>query len=213
VGSDAPIRVCFDLDGTLVDPKAGIRATLRATLDEVGVAMPADDCIHAMIGPPLADTFRVWFPHRDEAWIAACVGRFRAYYPTLGLPASPVYEGIFDLLASLSADGAWMAVVTHKPRVFARELVALHGMEKHFQEVWGPSMGQGEWSKVPVLRACGERVVMVGDRGSDMRAAREAGARALGVRWGYGTVDELMHDGAEAVAATPGELLRLLRGA
>jgi phosphoglycolate phosphatase len=40
--------------------------------------------------------------------------------------------------------------------------------------------------------------------------ARAAGARAIGVSWGYHPADALLTSGASAIAATPDELLALL---
>ena len=56
---------------------------------------------------------------------------------------------------------------------------------------------------------CRSHAVMIGDRAHDIRAARMNGARAVGVEWGYGTHEELA--AADAVAATPADLPRLLR--
>src|SRR5690606_24252644 len=48
--------------------------------------------------------------------------------------------------------------------------------------------------------------VMIGDTTYDILMAINAGARAIGVDWGYHPPDELRAAGAEFVAATPEEL-------
>jgi phosphoglycolate phosphatase len=48
--------------------------------------------------------------------------------------------------------------------------------------------------------------VMIGDRVSDVLAARANGARSIGVRWGYGSRAELAGAGADALCLTPREL-------
>ena len=48
---------------------------------------------------------------------------------------------------------------------------------------------------------------MVGDRSHDVIGARANGLRAIGVLWGYGSRDELAAAGADALVATPGDLV------
>ena len=45
---------------------------------------------------------------------------------------------------------------------------------------------------------------MIGDRYQDVRAAHHNGARAVGVLWGYGSVEELI--GADRLLERPDEL-------
>jgi phosphoglycolate phosphatase len=51
---------------------------------------------------------------------------------------------------------------------------------------------------------------MIGDRHFDIEGARENGVRAIGVGWGFGSLDELRDAGADAIAATPADLHDLL---
>jgi phosphoglycolate phosphatase len=53
------------------------------------------------------------------------------------------------------------------------------------------------------------QTLMIGDTSFDIMMAKAAGARAIGVGWGYQTVDELEASGADDIAQTP-EDLRLL---
>ena len=54
---------------------------------------------------------------------------------------------------------------------------------------------------------------MVGDRRPDMLAAREHGLLAVGVTWGFGSVEELTEAGAEVLVDQPDELVAVLREA
>ena len=51
---------------------------------------------------------------------------------------------------------------------------------------------------------------MIGDRYFDIEGARANGVHALGVAWGFGSVEELRTAGADAIAANPLELGVLL---
>jgi phosphoglycolate phosphatase len=55
--------------------------------------------------------------------------------------------------------------------------------------------------------------VMIGDTSFDMALGRAAGARAVGVAWGYHAVGELIAAGADVVATEPHDLPHLLEAA
>jgi phosphoglycolate phosphatase len=59
-----------------------------------------------------------------------------------------------------------------------------------------PAMLQAAMAEADVT---GERTVMVGDTTFDMKMARAAGTGALGVGWGYHSIDELHSAGAHGV--------------
>ena len=50
----------------------------------------------------------------------------------------------------------------------------------------------------------------LGDTNTDMRTARAAGMYAVGVLWGFRDRKELLDSGAQALVATPAEVLTLL---
>ena len=52
---------------------------------------------------------------------------------------------------------------------------------------------------------------VVGDTENDVRAAKGAGARSIGVTWGYGTRDSLEAAGVDHLVETPEALPPLLR--
>ena len=47
----------------------------------------------------------------------------------------------------------------------------------------------------------------IGDAGYDRQMAKAAGATAIGVSWGYASVEELLTAGADAIAHHPNDLL------
>jgi phosphoglycolate phosphatase len=51
------------------------------------------------------------------------------------------------------------------------------------------------------------RTVVIGDAIYDMQMAKAAGAKAIGVSWGYASVPELVAAGADHILRTPADLL------
>ncbi len=57
-----------------------------------------------------------------------------------------------------------------------------------------------------------DAAVMVGDRLHDIEGAHACGLPALGVTYGYGSRNELTAAGADALADTPSDAVRVLLG-
>ncbi len=55
--------------------------------------------------------------------------------------------------------------------------------------------------------------VVIGDTSYDILMARNAGARAIGVSWGYHPVEELVAAGAHAIAKLPADLMDAMSSA
>ena len=55
------------------------------------------------------------------------------------------------------------------------------------------------------------QTVMIGDTSFDMIMAKAARAYAIGVGWGYQSVEEVIEAGADAVAEQPEQLVELLQ--
>lgn len=206
----------FDLDGTLIDSAPGILRCIRHAFDAIGRSRPADDVLHQWIGPPLNDTFRAYFDGDDEL-AARAVRAYRARYADDGWRECRLIAGVDPLLKRLKATGARSYVVTSKPAVVARRIVAHLGLEGCFERVCGSEpdgSGAAKTGLIAALLADAklplEAAVMIGDRRHDVEGARANGIAVLGVTWGYGSRGELEAAGADAIAASPYALERLI---
>ncbi|MBB4968739.1 HAD family hydrolase [Saccharothrix violaceirubra] len=187
-----PLTVGFDLDMTLIDPRAGMAAVMDAVAAESGYPL---DGAHfaANLGPPLDLVYRdQGVPEVD---IPALVARFRALYPEIVIPSTVALPGAADALAAVRELGARTVVVTGKYRVNAAlHLAAFDWRVDHLVgEVW--STGKGE-----ALRTFGA-AVYVGDHVGDVRGAKAADAVSVGVVSGPCTARELADEGADVVLA------------
>ncbi len=211
IGADP---ILFDLDGTLTASGPGILASVRHALDRLGEPMPPD--LDRFIGPPLLDSFEQFCgmdPQR--AWTAVLA--YREHYVAHGQFQNSVYDGITEALAELAGAGRVLAVATSKAEVYARSILEHFGLAPHFTTVVGSELDGTRTRKAEVvaealarLRTSPRTAVMVGDRSHDVIGARTVGVSSLGVLWGYGTADELADAGADALVATPRDLVGLL---
>src|SRR5262245_33120970 len=93
----------FDLDGTLVDPRGGIIASVQYALDRLGAPVPEAEDLLWLIGPPLRTSFAklLGSPERAEEAITL----YRQAYLGRGMFDAMVYEGIPPALEALHAAG------------------------------------------------------------------------------------------------------------
>jgi phosphoglycolate phosphatase len=83
--------------------------------------------------------------------------------------------------------------------------------------VGGDSVPHKKPAPDPILRAAAtlglapEACAVVGDTEADVQAGKAAGARSIGVTWGYGTRARLEAAGVDYLVETPDALPPLLR--
>lgn len=201
--------IFFDLDGTLTDPKPGITRSIQYALQKLGhPAIPTEDELTWCIGPPLRASFVRLLgaeAHADRA-----VSLYRERFSEIGLFENAVYDGIAEVLTTLSQSGQRLFVATSKPHVFATRIVEHFGLRHHFEHVFGSELDGTRVDKSDLLAYALKTVavnpaktLMIGDRSHDMVGAKNNGMRAIGVLYGYGSKDELLGAGASQICATP----------
>ncbi len=206
----------FDLDGTLTDSGPGIMHAAQYALRGGGVHVADSRTLSFFVGPPLADSFLRYFPPEE---VNAAIARFREYYRETGWLENAPYPGIENCLQALCAAGKKLYVATSKLESLAHQVLTHFGLAHYFSGICGAPPDDIEAGrKAAVIGAalsaahCGDlsRAVMIGDREHDILGGRQAGLQTVGVLYGYGSLTELTHAGADAIAATPDALRELL---
>jgi phosphoglycolate phosphatase len=205
--------ILFDLDGTLTESGPGIISSVRYALARMGQPALDDDQLRRFIGPPLLDSFRDICGF-DPAEVVVAIAAYREHYATDGQYENAVYDGIPELLAALHEAGRTLAVATSKAEVFASSILDHFGLSGHFTSIVGSELDGRRTAKSEIITEALVRLgrpttgtVMIGDRSHDVRGAVAVGVGSIGVLWGYGDDAELTAAGADALAATPLELL------
>ena len=210
----------FDCDGTLVDGQAGVCNAMEAAFADAGLPAPDRHQVRRIVGLSLPQAIRLLTPDSDEqvrqAIDAAYRERFRAAREA-GLLVEPLYDGIADLIARLSASGWILGVATGKSQRGLEHCLAAHGLTAHFATLQTADHHPSKPHPAMITAALAEtgahpkQTVMIGDTGFDMAMAQAAGVRAIGVDWGYHAAAELLGAGAEAVAVSPAHLEELMQ--
>lgn len=210
----------FDCDGTLVDSQHTIVSAMQAACGDAGLPSPSPEAVKRLVGLPLLDSIRILLPECAEAEIV----RVRTAYAeafhsmrTAGHELDPLYPGALDAIDAIERAGWLLGIATGKSH---RGLVATlerHALVGRFATVQTADRAAGKPDPEMVLNAMAETganpawTVVIGDTTYDMQMARGAGARAVGVAWGYHEADELRAAGAHTVVGAFSELPLVLR--
>lgn len=199
--------IIFDMDGTLVDSQHVIIAAMRGAYAAFGAPAPGDDAVRRIIGLSLPEAFARLSPDAGPADNARLTRLYKDSYLALreaGADDAPLFPGARAALDRLAPANA-LSVATGKARRGLDHVVKVHGLAGVFTHSQTADDAPSKPHPAMVAQcvaahgAAPERAVMVGDTAFDMAMARAAGARALGVSWGYHPADELIAAGAEAV--------------
>jgi phosphoglycolate phosphatase len=205
--------IVFDLDGTLSDPLPGFARSINHALRLQGFAQrePAD--LARFIGPPLDETMLELSDHAEPAVLTRLIADYRQRYGELGFAENTLYDGIPEALHALRESGATLGLCTSKRVDFAESILALFGLRRLFAFTSGGEIGVHKWQQLQALREAGvvdADSVMVGDRAVDITSAHRNGLQACGVRWGFGSLDELQAVSPRHLATSPSDLPSLL---
>ena len=205
--------VVFDCDGTLVDSQHAILACMRDAFTTHGCAAPEDERIRQVIGLSLDEAVARLAAAGDPAEKVTEAYR-RAFFDLRSRPdfREPLFPGVAAALEALDSAGCLLGIATGKARRGLLATLERHGLGSRFVTLQTADSNPGKPHPAMLLRAMAEtgadpdRTVLVGDTSFDMEMARRAGARAVGVAWGYHDRRELEAAGADRIVERCEEL-------
>lgn len=211
--------VIFDLDGTLLDTLEDIASSMNSVLASLGLPVHGLDDYRLFIGDGVTMLASRALPpeKRNHDVIADCVKSFRDYYGRNWNVNTRPYDGVQELLTSLSAEQVKMAVLSNKPHDFTQlcihEFLPSHSFEVIFgqrRQIPSKPDPAGALEIADTLAIAPSQFLYLGDTGTDMDTAIRAGMFPVGALWGFQPLAELRKHGARAVIQQPMELMRLL---
>jgi phosphoglycolate phosphatase len=203
--------VVFDFDGTLVDSRPGIVSSLRLASEAYG--LEPGGVGDWVIGPPAEMTIHRLMPNHGEAERREFLAVFRKIYARQGWTQSALYDGIVELLEELRRARLNLLLCTSKRKDLTLRLLDHFGIQSFFSAVAADEEHLESHDKKDLLRGLLEEqkidpssCAMVGDCTYDIEAAHAAGAKAVVALYGYGSRQELVAAGAEALCESPREI-------
>jgi phosphoglycolate phosphatase len=215
-GETWPRAIVFDLDGTLVDSAPDIRLALNAAFAPLGVPPFELEAVKGFIGgggrAAIGRAAATVGLALAEAETEAALERFYPVYAEASAAGRGLFPGAIELLKHLIERGLPLGLCTNKAQPITDIAVVALGIAPYFRAVIGarddlpkkpdPTMLR---TAIALLGAEPAGVLVVGDSGADIGAAKAAGCRSVAIRHGYSRqpVDQL---GADAVISVLPEL-------
>ena len=186
--------VLFDLDGTIINSEEGITKCVQYALRAYGIDEPDRTKLRCFIGPPLDPVFREKYGMTEaEAWQS--VEKYRERFDVKGIFECSLYDGVREAIARFKEHGYLLALASSKPETACRRILEHFDLLGYFDEVVGSTLDGSISTKAEVLEELG----LIGDTKYDAAGAKAFGIRCIGVSYGFGTREELLAAGAEAV--------------
>ncbi len=209
--------ILLDLDGTLFDTSEGIMLCYKIGLEHFGIFVNDDSELRKVMGPSLYISYRDFYG-LDEEQVKEAVRIYREHYNGGGIYKCRLYDGMENTLKSLKANGFTVCVATSKPQVMAEKILNHFGLAEYFDTICGAELDGSRSDKIELIDTALKRVgfidkndvVMAGDRFYDIKGAIGAGVHSIGVTYGFGTKQELVEAGAEYIADTPEDILKIV---
>lgn len=210
--------VFFDLDGTLIDSKADLCATVNHVRRDLGLAeLPQDDVIKH-VGRGARHLLATAIPEKAGD-VDSLMEVFLARYGEHMLESVTLYPGVRCTLEALADRGWLLGINTAKPSFAVHAILEKFGLARLFGNavVAGGDCAEMKPSALP-LRECASRMHghrlsscdwMVGDNWTDLDCAKNGGIKSAFCSYGFGTIRDSQ---CTVMINTFPELLRYLKG-
>jgi len=183
----------FDLDGTLVDSKKDLTASVNYIRNQFDLPVLTEEEIARFIGNgALMLIRRALATKATEPNVQAGLQMFLSYYRTHMLDTTTLYPGVRETLDRLL--DCKLAVLTNKPVHFSCAMLDGLGIYRHFVSVYGGNSFDhkkpdpvGVYQILSDTKGQRERTWIVGDSAVDVQTGRNAAIRTCGVTYGYAT--------------------------
>ncbi len=194
--------IMFDLDGTLIDSRHDIAASVNHTFAALNLPLKPLETIYGYVGNGvrqlMIDAVASW----DESQISRALAIFEQHYLAHLLDRTLLYPGLTDLLHRFRHIPKSMA--TNKPLHYTLKIIEGLGLTDQFNPILGGTTScklkpdpEMILTTLSMRGVKPEEALFVGDSPNDVIAAHAAGIRCCGVGYGGLTKRE------DIEAATP----------
>lgn len=209
--------IIFDLDGTLLNTLEDLYLSTNFALRKFSYPERTLDEVRNFVGNGVAKLIERAIPHGcSNPDYDDCLSVFKKHYQQNMLTHTAPYEGIIELLEKLKSKGIKIGVVSNKFDAAVKGLCKLY-----FKDLVDIAIGESETTrKKPfpdgVLKAMNElggtsaTSIYCGDSDVDVKTARNANLKCIGVLWGFRNRENLENAGADFIVTKPAAILEII---
>lgn len=211
--------IIFDLDGTLAYTIDDITTAVNGMLTRLGYKNRTKTEVLKFINNGARELIRRALPKNvqdSELIIDTALALYEEEYAICYCEKTVPYDGIIEMLRALKKKGYKLAVLSNKQDKFVKNMIEKLFEKKLFVSV----MGQGKLPPKPdpatILATCkvaGAKInscILIGDSDVDVKTAKNAGIKSIGVSWGYREVGILNAAGVDFIAENPSEIIDIV---
>ncbi len=210
--------ILFDLDGTLLDTLEDLADAVNHILERHRCPQRTLDEVRLFVGNGLGMLMRRSLPAQYSQTVSDLLAEeLRTYYTAHSRIKTAPYAGVRELLETLHAAGAKVAVVSNKADEAVGELCSFY-FPGLVDAAVGETAGRRPKPAPDAVELALERLhvdktdaVYVGDSQVDLDTAKAAGLPCIAVTWGFRAREDLVKAGAETLADSVEALSRLLQ--
>ena len=210
--------ILFDLDGTLLDTLEDLADAVNHSLERHRCPQRTLDEVRLFVGNGLGMLMRRSLPAQYSQTVSDLLAEeLRTYYTAHSRIKTAPYAGVRELLETLHAAGAKVAVVSNKADEAVGELCSFY-FPGLVDAAVGETAGRRPKPAPDAVELALERLhvdktdaVYVGDSQVDLDTAKAAGLPCIAVTWGFRSREDLVKAGAETLADSVEALSRLLQ--
>ncbi len=188
--------VFFDMDGTLIDSKADLAATVNHTRRDLGLPDLPMETVLGNVGQGAKVLLRKSIPECESKSPDELLELFMSHYAEHMIESVQLYPGVRRTLEELRDRGWLLGINTAKPNFATHAILEKFGIARLFGNavVAGGDCAEMKPSALP-LRECASRMRghrlsshdwMVGDNWTDLQCAANAGVKSAFCSYGFG---------------------------
>jgi len=208
----------FDMDGTILNTIDDLADSCNYVLEKNGYPVHTNDEIRYMVGNGIPKLIERALPKgTDLCDFERVLSEFISWYEEHCSIKTAPYEGMVNCLKELKSSGIKIAVDTNKLQEAADSLCTKY-FNGLFDVVIGSRKGlppkpapDGVQMILEQLKISEKETVFIGDSDVDVQTGLNAGARMIGVDWGFRGGDFLKAHGAEHVAYDCQQLVKMIK--
>ena len=209
--------VLFDLDGTLLNSLEDLTDSVNHALAVFGYPQHPIEAVCGFVGNGVYKLMERATPGGLNAPdFPEVYAEFCRFYSENCHNKTRAYDGVPEMIETLSRAGYKLAVVSNKNDAEVKKLCAVY-FDRWMDTFIGPTEGVAKkpapdmvFRALELLGSDAARAVYVGDSEVDIRTAANAGMDCIAVSWGFRSREHLIAHGAAVIAAHPAELVQLL---